>query len=510
MNETPAAPTTPASLVVLCALVPALGAWLVLIIWSFVRAGGLFEYPLDDVYIHLAMAEQIRAGGYGVNAGEYTSAASSPIYPFLLAPLTGGDFARMVPFAVNLIALVANLLVWARIVIKALEDDVAPRWVMLALAAAMPLALNFAGLAFNGMEHGLHVFAVLLIVAGLQTLVRSDRISALLVIGIALSPLVRLEGVALSLAAAGVVFVAGRRGLGLGLAVLAVGPVAGFMYWLTTLGLSPLPNSVMAKLGDGAGGHAGFVQGLADSFVTNTSKTGGLALLGFSILAILGASVQNDLRKWVLLAVGAAAFAHLMAGQIGWMDRYEIYALVMVIAAVAFARRLALPALVAVVAAGVYYVPQIYAYHYNPRAIHLQHSQMARFAQTFANVPVAVNDLGRVAWRNPNYVLDLWGLANDEARALRLGDTPNGWAGRLADERGVKLAMIYDNWLDEAVPEGWVRLGTLRMLRPAGFLGSDKVAFYATDPAATEQLREAIALFQTVLPEDAVFEEAVQ
>ena len=41
------------------------------------RNGWSFEYPLDDVYIHLAMAEQIAAGGYGVNAGEFASAASS-------------------------------------------------------------------------------------------------------------------------------------------------------------------------------------------------------------------------------------------------------------------------------------------------------------------------------------------------------------------------------------------------------------------------------------------------
>ena len=38
---------------------------------------GVFEYPLDDVYIHLAMAEGIVAGGYGVNPGEPASAASS-------------------------------------------------------------------------------------------------------------------------------------------------------------------------------------------------------------------------------------------------------------------------------------------------------------------------------------------------------------------------------------------------------------------------------------------------
>ena len=38
---------------------------------------GVFEYPLDDVYIHLAMAEKIARGTYGVNLGEPASASSS-------------------------------------------------------------------------------------------------------------------------------------------------------------------------------------------------------------------------------------------------------------------------------------------------------------------------------------------------------------------------------------------------------------------------------------------------
>ena len=36
---------------------------------------GVFEYPLDDVYIHLAMAEGIGRGTYGVNPGVPASAS---------------------------------------------------------------------------------------------------------------------------------------------------------------------------------------------------------------------------------------------------------------------------------------------------------------------------------------------------------------------------------------------------------------------------------------------------
>ena len=52
----------------------ALLAFVALMAVAMARAGWVFEYPLDDVYIHMAMAEQIAAGGYGVNAGELASA----------------------------------------------------------------------------------------------------------------------------------------------------------------------------------------------------------------------------------------------------------------------------------------------------------------------------------------------------------------------------------------------------------------------------------------------------
>ena len=71
------------------AIAGALIAYGGLMIAALARSGWNFEYPLDDVYIHLAMASEIARGGYGVNTGEVASAASS-------AAVTGlsSDFAR--------------------------------------------------------------------------------------------------------------------------------------------------------------------------------------------------------------------------------------------------------------------------------------------------------------------------------------------------------------------------------------------------------------------------------
>jgi hypothetical protein len=106
-----------------------------------------------------------------------------------------------------------------------------------------------------------------------------------------------------------------------------------------------------------------------------------------------------------------------------------------------------------------------------------------------------------VAWGNDNYVLDLWGLANAQARAMRLSQPQDGWAREL-----VPLVMVYDHWIDEGLGPDWTRLGALRMQNPAGFRGGAEVQFYAADPAFTTSLTAGLRFWEKGLPRDAVFE----
>ena len=45
---------------------------------------GSFIYTLDDPYIHLALAKNIRLGNYGINLDELSSPSPSILWPFLL------------------------------------------------------------------------------------------------------------------------------------------------------------------------------------------------------------------------------------------------------------------------------------------------------------------------------------------------------------------------------------------------------------------------------------------
>ena len=102
MTDTPQEITAPPRLDKI-ALVSALLMLAAVQIIAAQRIGWVLEYPLDDVYIHLAMASEIAKGGYGVNSGEYASAASSALYPVLLSPFPDSELQRFLPVIWNLV-----------------------------------------------------------------------------------------------------------------------------------------------------------------------------------------------------------------------------------------------------------------------------------------------------------------------------------------------------------------------------------------------------------------------
>ncbi|WP_347310367.1 hypothetical protein [Defluviimonas sp. SAOS-178_SWC] len=495
-------------------LIAALAGLVGLEVLAFLRAG-VFEYPLDDVYIHLAMASNIAHGTYGVNAGEAASAASSILYPFLLVPFPDTEFQRLLPLFWNALAVAGCGWVWGRIVAEAgLSGKLGT-----ISAAAGPIYLNMSGVGYTGMEAAPHMLASLMIVLGLWQVMTGRGVAVWFVAAAIAAPLLRYEGLALALTTAVALALNRERRAGALIAVGAVGCVVAFSLFLIGLGLDPLPSSVLAKTA-GLDPEGGIALRVVVGVLVNLSKPAGMIMAAL-LVASLGMFIAfPGLRRgatgWVLAVAWISAAGHLVLGQIGWMHRYEPYVLaclvgVLLLAATAVdgTRRGAMHtiALVAGLAAGLAYLPTLWGpYGWNTRAIYLQQAQMGRLVQDYLKVPVAVNDLGRVSWSNPNYVLDIWGLGSAEARKIRFGPVPPapGWAGPLAAAHAVQAALIYDKWFASAVGPDWVRVGELRMENPRGALGDWVVALYATDPAYAPEMRAKLEEFAPTLPKDAI------
>jgi hypothetical protein len=128
-----------------------------------------------------------------------------------------------------------------------------------------------------------------------------------------------------------------------------------------------------------------------------------------------------------------------------------------------------------------------------------QQYQMHRFVADYWAQDVAVNDLGWVSYRiNPRiYVLDLYGLASNEALRQKPKDAP--WLEAMVRRHGIRFAMIYPSWF-EGVPASWECIAELRLSGPRVTPAYDTVNFYATEPSAAAELRTKLAAFAGTVP----------
>lgn len=471
---------------------------------------GILSYTLDDAYIHLAMAEEIARGHYGLQPGEWAAASSSLAWPALLA-LTGG--ALWAPLLLNLglaLAAVALAVDWCR----GCWPQASPR-VLEGLALLVLLGGNLAGLPFTGMEHVLQLVLGLLLLRGLERFLESGRPTASWQAVLVLAPLARYELLALTLPALGLLAWRGQQGRALALLGLSLLPLAAFSGWLVTLGLDPLPASILVK----AGAHPGdgvFLT-LARNLFHNLLDAQGvlLALAGLAALATWldrgRPRPDRELATFLVLAVAL----HLVGGRFGWYARYEQYLwlpTLLVLArhhAPALARAAARRALVWPLLGAFLLVHRLnlHATLTTPLAannILRQQGELRRFAAEVWRGPVAANDIGFVSYRNDHPVLDLWGLASPAARAWRWAGMEAAGLERLARERGVAVAMIYEEWFPQ-LPAGWRRLGELRLTGPCITPAQPAVAFWCADTSAWEDVAAHVDEFARGLPPGVAF-----
>ena len=132
---------------------------------SWFRADRHFVYPLDDVYIHMAVAKNFALHRvWGVSPYEFSSSTSSPLYVLLLAA-TFKLVGVKTYLALALSTLSAAGVVW--LAAEMLQPLRSTAWRTLALVSVVLLTPLFA-LGSLGMEHALHLLLTLLFLRVLQ------------------------------------------------------------------------------------------------------------------------------------------------------------------------------------------------------------------------------------------------------------------------------------------------------------------------------------------------------
>ncbi|MDH4156610.1 MAG: hypothetical protein OEW00_04980, partial [candidate division Zixibacteria bacterium] len=454
--------------------------FVVLLLLILIVNDGHVVYTLDDAYVHLALAENIANGHYGVNAGEYSAPSSSILWPFLLAPFAKLPVAQYVPLMVNLLATIGVLLLYSHLLLLAFREAAGAGYglkIGLVTALLIP-ATNLWGLLYMGMEHTLQLFLAVLTVIGLVRECRDSTVPWWLLVAIIAGPLIRYENLALSAPALGYLFLRRHFRPAVIGAVGVVLTLGAYSLFLNSLELGWLPTSVISKSRPVSSG--GSVAALISNFKSNLRLAqGALLAVGFFLSALRAASRRPAPSERLLAAWGACAILlHLVVGNFGWYSRYEAYIWATALFTLTYIYRRGLLriagglpghrlAIILCLFVGITarpYIGGMLTTRVASNNIYQQQYQMHRFVTEYYRAPVAVNDIGWVSYANDNYVLDLWGLGSQQALESRRNHEGPQWITALANKHDIHLAMIYDTWLPE-IPAGWITLGELRLGR---------------------------------------------
>jgi hypothetical protein len=505
-----------------------------------------FVYPLDDAYIHLAIAKNVvEHGVWGPTSEGFVSCSSSPLWTLLLAAtffLTGTQDIAPLCWALAFAAGAAGLLYALPRQLGASPGFAA------ASGACATLSTSLPALALLGMEHALHV---LLVLALFSLWMRgagrgSARDFAVFCVAGALMAATRYEGLFLLLGFCGVLALDRRLGRAVALGLSSLAPVAAFGLYSIASGGWFFPISVWRKASIQA--DASLWEKVAILGHKLTASAPELYALLFALAfcwLIRETRAQNEdaaedadpsrteaFRAWRQLETAwmasfilHAVLAKIHHDRIGRYESYlvasgaclvagEIWALARPLAARPFGltrwRGLAAWSACVVLLLGPL-GSRVWESHFATEAgaknIHDQQYQMALFLKAFyPKQGIVINDIGAVCFLDDYRLIDLGGVASEIiARQHIRGDMMVADALQSeARAKEAKVAAVYASWF-----EGMTQ-GALPSWRPAGrWIISGNVAcahpdvtFYAIGDANVIPLLVQLKRFEPSLPKD--------
>lgn len=500
-----------------------IGIIFALLLGGLKQTSGHFVYPLDDTYIHLAMARHFtERGSWGVSLYGFSSSTSSPLWTLsisLFFKLFGINDS--IPLILCLvIAIIAIIIMFIL-----LEKDFAP----MPLSALLISIIIFSPLpivVLTGLEHTLHSllnFILLFLIADSlnKTRINQCRYFLLLLLS-SLLTITRYEGLFLIWAACMLFLIYKRLSSAISISVAGFLPI--LIYGIISLknGWSFLPNPILLK------GHIGsFFQNplvlIMNRFSENLIKCPSLLLMILFILVfyILG-NYQKCLTKkvtYLAFIFLASTILHLMFADTGWFYRYEAYLILTGLPVVYYLIRSFWPdklenkkafgTLILLTTSGLLILSSLAVrsinaykkYSFAVRNIYEQQYQMGLFFRRYYEGSIiAANDIGAINYLADIYTLDLVGLANKEVLEARIKNKFNSdFLRTFVLSKNAEIIVIYKSWFYPYIPSYWIEIGRWR-IRDNVVCASDEVSFFVAQPYYEEKAISALRAFKKQLP----------
>ena len=480
------------------------------------KTGGHFCYPLDDPFIHMALAKNIVLhGNWGINAQGFTSTSSSPLFTLLLSFLFRiFSIHLFMPFVLSCLGTLIALVAMQKELSRYSALSVFNQGLLMLITL---LIGTIPAMTLLGMEHTLQVAFVLLFVHAAGTVLSGGTRKDLLLAACwaALMTFTRYETAFLVCGAFGLLSIQRKFKEALLLALAGALPIVLFGLYSVGKGGYFIPNSVMIK------GNQNLTY-LLNGGVTIIEKTGAFAGLFVVALLLAWQKIQAGVKDrdfWILCLFLSGCFMHAVTVTLSWFYRYEAYLMVLGTLQVgkillyrlqqggrSGIRRNLAPIFVAIVLLYSLPVRGLNSLRNSIRAIYNiyeQQYQMGQFLKTsYYNQTVAANDIGAISYYANLHTVDLWGLGNNEVMKARMHKTWNNeFLQQLTQQTNTRIAVIYDSWFDKDLAKPWFKVATWQ-LPYAYSVGDAKVSFYGMTDAEAATLKSNLRAFESQLPGD--------
>ena len=484
--------------------------------------GWEFCYPLDDAYIHMALARQLATSGtWGLEPGVPVFASSSPLWTVVLAIAFKVFGAReWIPLLLSYIFAFGSVILafqlWNRAGLR--------RGQAVLSGLALVVVIPFTTLSNLGMEHALHFFFVeaTLLCAWkcLSSEMSTRKDVAFLLASAALATGARYESLFIVAPIAALFAFRRRFALAGSLMAAAFLPVVAMGLYAVSCGRPFFPASLLLKAN--VGDANSFVTGIVTLYdgICADSVHFHITLIALLVVVVLYRS--NALTKEISFALALAMIGHGIFAKLGWLYRYEaylvgaaftIFPLLLVNGATSGITDRKEPIfrwalLLLSVGVAFPFVARSFKAQYDTtiasREIYGQQLQMGRI---FAGLPeglkgpVAVSDLGCVAYYSGVHVLDIWGLGTPEVAEAVRAKNLRGFFPGLFKKHAVRYAAIYDGCYDiPALSPDMRVVAKLVMTYPRIICAGDKVALCVTDERDVKPFEKHLREFADKLP----------
>jgi hypothetical protein len=481
-----------------------------------------YIYPLDDAYIHLAMAKNFALHDvWGVTRYKFSSTSSSPLFTCLLSGLIKifGN-SDQIPLYFNVIFGIGTVYFLNEYFVGIFEK-------IRSVVFSVLFTLFFSVLhlqVLSGMEHVFHVFLIVLNIFCFSKLKNKSAVFgfyfSLLLMGV-----VRFESMFYFVILA-FVFVLIKKWKTAILVLLAgFVPILIFGYFNSQHDGYFFPNSVVVK-----GTKFSFDSNLLvqlksiliDNFLLNVSfyKIGFFPIMISVILILRSLKNKNSFSEFIkdnflVIVFSLLVVCHSMFADFKGMFRYEAYILVGFCMALIpkmkpffkdFKNKIKnekiLSGLMIVnVFLLVYkcWVAQMML-DKGGKNVYEQQFQSARFLNTYYSTSkVVANDIGAITYYTDIHLLDIAGLGSVETihfneSKKHFDQSFKTFLTEYCNKNKYEVAVVYENWLQGQVPDGWKKVAVLK-IQDKFNVAQDEVSLYSINPDNLQQLKNNIKSF---------------